>query len=148
MKAYCLLICGLHYFALLLAAARPHGSSSPQIDEAVALFPILRKMWGHGGGQLSGGQQQQLAIARALVTRPRLLILDEPTEGIQLSIVSRIEGVITSFQGRMSIVLVEQYLDFAMATADRFVVLSRGSVVRQDDRGSVSREALAKFIVV
>ena len=132
----------------LRAAARPHGAAGPQIDEAVALFPVLREMWGRGGGQLSGGQQQQLAIARALVTRPRLLILDEPTEGIQPSIVSRIEDVITSFQGRMSIVLVEQYLDFAMATADRFVVLSRGSIVRQDDRGSVSREALAKYIVV
>lgn len=132
----------------LRAAARPHGSGTAEIDEAVSLFPILREMWGRGGGQLSGGQQQQLAIARALVTRPRLLILDEPTEGIQPSIVSRIEEVITSFRGRMSIVLVEQYLDFALAAADRFAVLSRGSVVLDGDRGSMSRDSLAAYIVV
>jgi urea transport system ATP-binding protein len=132
----------------LRAAARPHRSGSAEIDEVTALFPVLREMWGRGGGQLSGGQQQQLAIARALVTRPRILVLDEPTEGIQPSIVTRIEEVISSFRGRMSIVLVEQYLDFALAAADHFVVLSRGSVARTGDRGSISREALAEYIVV
>jgi len=132
----------------LRAATRPHGSGGAEIDEVTTLFPVLREMWGRGGGQLSGGQQQQLAIARALVTKPRVLILDEPTEGIQPSIVSAIEAVITNFRGRISIVLVEQYLDFAMAAADHFVVLSRGSVVRTGDRGSIGRETLAEYIVV
>lgn len=132
----------------LRAATRPHGTGEAEIAEVTTLFPVLREMWGRGGGQLSGGQQQQLAIARALVTKPRVLILDEPTEGIQPSIVSAIEAVITSFRGGISIVLVEQYLDFAMAAADHFVVLSRGSVVRTGDRGSIGRETLAEYIVV
>jgi urea transport system ATP-binding protein len=132
----------------LRAAARPHGAGNAEIDEAVALFPILREMWRRNGGQLSGGQQQQLAIARALVTRPRILILDEPTEGIQPSIVTRIEEVITGFRGRMSVVLVEQYLDLALAAADHLTVLSRGGVVLAGDRGSLDRARLASFIVV
>ncbi len=100
-------------------------------DEIFSLFPALRDMLGRRGGDLSGGQQQQLAIARALVTRPRLLVLDEPTEGIQPSIIKEIERVIRDLavRGDMAILLVEQYFDFARALADTYVVMDRGEVV-------------------
>ena len=102
------------------------------IDEEVyALFPVLQKMLNRRGGDLSGGQQQQLAIARALLLRPRMLILDEPTEGIQPSIIKDIGNVIKLLRdrGNMAIVLVEQYLDFAKELADEFFILERGRVV-------------------
>lgn len=99
--------------------------------EIFELFPVLYEMMGRRGGDLSGGQQQQLAIARALVTRPRLLILDEPTEGIQPSIIKDIERVIALLRDRgdMAILLVEQYFEFARNLADKFSVLDRGQVV-------------------
>jgi urea transport system ATP-binding protein len=93
------------------------------------LFPVLKAMGSRVAGNLSGGQQQQLAIGRALLTNPSLLILDEPTEGIQPSIVQEIEEVIQSLKGQMSILLVEQFYDFAAAVADQYVVLVRGQVV-------------------
>lgn len=93
------------------------------------LFPVLKAMGSRVAGNLSGGQQQQLAIGRALLTNPSLLILDEPTEGIQPSIVQEIEAVIQSLKGQMSILLVEQFYDFAAAVADQYVVLVRGQVV-------------------
>ena len=100
-------------------------------DEIFELFPVLRDMLGRRGGDLSGGQQQQLAIARALVTRPRLLVLDEPTEGIQPSIIKDIERVICHLvdRGSMAILLVEQYFEFARDLADTYAVLDRGEVV-------------------
>jgi urea transport system ATP-binding protein len=100
-------------------------------DEIFTLFPVLKDMLGRRGGDLSGGQQQQLAIGRALVTRPRLLILDEPTEGIQPSIIKDIERVIRELarRGTMAILLVEQYFEFAQALADRYVVMERGEIV-------------------
>ena len=100
-------------------------------DEIFELFPVLRDMLGRRGGDLSGGQQQQLAIARALVTRPRLLVLDEPTEGIQPSIIKDIERVIRHLvdRGSMAILLVEQYFEFARDLADTYAVLDRGEVV-------------------
>ena len=100
-------------------------------DELFDLFPILKSMLGRRGGDLSGGQQQQLAIARALVTQPRLLVLDEPTEGIQPSIIKDIGRAITYLreQGRMAILLVEQYFDFARSLADTYAVMERGEVV-------------------
>ncbi|MEM7189403.1 MAG: urea ABC transporter ATP-binding subunit UrtE, partial [Pseudomonadota bacterium] len=99
--------------------------------EVFTLFPVLKEMLGRRGGDLSGGQQQQLAIGRALVMRPRLLILDEPTEGIQPSIVKDIGTAIETLRDRggMAIVLVEQFFDFAWALADDIVVLDRGEVV-------------------
>ena len=106
---------------------------NPQVpEELFDLFPVLRQMLQRRGGDLSGGQQQQLALARALAARPRLLVLDEPTEGIQPSIIKDIERVIRllASRGDMAIVLVEQYFDFARALADRYCVMSRGEIVR------------------
>ena len=100
-------------------------------DEVFELFPVLKSMLGRRGGDLSGGQQQQLAIGRALVTRPKLLVLDEPTEGIQPSIIKDIGRAIEYLRGKgdMAIVLVEQYFEFARDLADDFAVMDRGAVV-------------------
>ncbi len=100
-------------------------------DDIFDLFPVLKTMLGRRGGDLSGGQQQQLAIARALVTRPKLLVLDEPTEGIQPSIIKDIGRVIELLRGRgeMAILLVEQYFDFAQQLAQRIAVMDRGGIV-------------------
>jgi urea transport system ATP-binding protein len=99
-------------------------------DEIFELFPVLGQMMHRRGGDLSGGQQQQLAIGRALVTRPKLLVLDEPTEGIQPSVIKDIGRAIDYLRrkGDMAILLVEQYFDFARELADRFIVLERGEV--------------------
>ncbi len=98
-------------------------------DDVFHTFPVLKAMRRRIAGNLSGGQQQQLAIGRALLTNPKLLMLDEPTEGIQPSIVMEIEAVIRSLKGSLSILLVEQFFDFAQAVADDYVVLVRGQVV-------------------
>lgn len=133
----------------LEAAARAHGTlGTATFDETIALFPVLTQMWRRTGGTLSGGQQQQLAIARALVTKPSLLILDEPTEGIQPNLVAAIRDVLAAFKGRISLLLVEQYLDFALSLADSFVVLSRGSVAEAGRMETSNREQLARYIAI
>ena len=106
------------------------------------MFPVLRDMLARRGGDLSGGQQQQLAIGRALAMQPRLLILDEPTEGIQPSIIKDIERVIRVLakQGDMAILLVEQYYDFARSLADHYVVMSRGEVIKSGAGADMERD--------
>ena len=113
-------------------------------------FPILRQFVRRRGGDLSGGQQQQLAIARALVTRPKLLILDEPTEGIQPNVIQDIERVIAGLAGRreMAILLVEQYYDFARELADRYVVLQRGEVLQSGDGKSMDADGVRGLLAV
>ena len=119
-------------------------------DEIFELFPVLDKMLHRRGGDLSGGQQQQLSIARALVTRPTCLVLDEPTEGIQPSIIKDIGRVITLLaqRGDMAILLVEQYLDFARELADRFSVMERGEVVISGNRGELDDQAVQRYLAV
>ena len=119
-------------------------------DEIFELFPVLKEMENRRGGDLSGGQQQQLSIGRALVTKPELLLLDEPTEGIQPNIIQQIGRVIEYLRDRgdMAIILVEQYFDFAYGLADRFYVLRRGEVEASGDRKSLSKKALLKAVSV
>jgi urea transport system ATP-binding protein len=117
-------------------------------DDVFTLFPVLGSMLRRRGGDLSGGQQQQLAIGRALVMRPRLLLLDEPTEGIQPSIIKDIGRAISYLRSlkQMAIVLVEQYLDFAQELGDRFSVVDRGAVVYASKRADLDEAALKQAI--
>jgi urea transport system ATP-binding protein len=119
-------------------------------EELFDLFPVLKSMLGRRGGDLSGGQQQQLAIARALVTRPKLLVLDEPTEGIQPSIIKDIGRTIAYLRdkGDMAIVLVEQYFDFAKELADNWYVMDRGEVTLSGDRASMDENEIRRRMSV
>lgn len=119
-------------------------------DEIFELFPVLKDMLSRRGGDLSGGQQQQLAIARALVTRPSLLILDEPTEGIQPSIIKDIERVIRTLaqRGDMAIILVEQFFEFARALADDYVVMERGEIVLSGNGADMVEEDVRRYLTV
>jgi urea transport system ATP-binding protein len=118
--------------------------------EIFELFPVLYEMLGRRGGDLSGGQQQQLAIARALVTRPKLLILDEPTEGIQPSIIKDIERVIGLLRDRgdMAILLVEQYFEFARDLADNFTVMDRGAIVLSGMRKDMVESDVRRHLTI
>lgn len=119
-------------------------------DEIYELFPVLYQMLKRRGGDLSGGQQQQLAIARALIMKPRLLILDEPTEGIQPSIIKDIQRVIALLRdrGEMAVLLVEQYFDFARELADNYAVMDRGEVVLSGLGKDMEEEKVRKYIAV
>ncbi|MBF7142033.1 MULTISPECIES: urea ABC transporter ATP-binding subunit UrtE [Pseudomonas] len=114
------------------------------------LFPVLLEMKHRRGGDLSGGQQQQLAIGRALASRPRLLILDEPTEGIQPSVIKEIGAVIRTLaaQGDMAIVLVEQFYDFAAELADHYMVMARGEIIRQGRGADMEAEGVRGLVTI
>ena len=129
----------------------PLGRTDRSIpDDVFSLFPVLNSMLRRRGGDLSGGQQQQLAIGRALVMRPRLLLLDEPTEGIQPSIIKDIGRAISYLRnlGQIAVVLVEQYLDFAQQLGDNFAVMDRGSVVYACTRATMDEAALKRALAL
>lgn len=121
-----------------------------RLESVYELFPVLKDMLKRKGGVLSGGQQQQLAIGRALLLNPKLLILDEPTEGIQPSIIDQIEDAIYAIRkkGEMSVILVEQYIDFARNACESFYILERGSVVQKGDISKLDDDMVAKYLTV
>ena len=131
-----------------------HGRKGPEAREALdrvfTLFPVLKDMLGRKGGVLSGGQQQQLAIGRALLTKPKLLILDEPTEGIQPSIIDQIGDTLKLLKadGSLAILLVEQYVDFCREIADRFYAMDRGVVTISGPISSLTDEVVKKHLQV
>jgi urea transport system ATP-binding protein len=129
-------------------ATRPRGARVP--ERIFEMFPVLRQMMGRRGGDLSGGQQQQLAIGRALAMGPRLLILDEPTEGIQPSIIKDIERAIRALAagGDMAILLVEQYYDFARSLADQYLVMERGEILKRGAGADMDRDGVKQLLAV
>lgn len=131
-------------------ARHKQNSAGAGFQEVFEMFPVLKEMRGRRGGDLSGGQQQQLAMARALLTKPKLLILDEPTEGIQPSIIKDIERVIRRLTERrdMAILLVEQYFDFAKALADQFLIMSRGEIVKRGQGREIESEEVRRYLAV
>jgi len=129
-------------------ATRPRGERVP--PRIFEMFPVLNQMMRRRGGDLSGGQQQQLAIGRALAMGPKLLILDEPTEGIQPSIIKDIERVIRSLaaSGDMAILLVEQYYDFARSLADQYIVMERGEILKRGAGADMDKDGVKDLLAV
>jgi urea transport system ATP-binding protein len=128
----------------------PHSRGATVPSRVFEMFPVLRQMLRRRGGDLSGGQQQQLAIGRALAMGPKLLILDEPTEGIQPSIIKDIEAAIRSLAatGEMAILVVEQYYDFARALADQYLVMERGEIVARGAGADMDKDGVRAMLAV
>lgn len=136
---------------ILIGMAKFKGSQAKKVPSHLyEIFPVLDEMSQRRGGDLSGGQQQQLAIARALASEPRVLILDEPTEGIQPSIIKDIGRVIRRLadQGDMAIILVEQFYDFAEELADNYTVMSRGQVIAQGIGGDMPEKGIRELVAI
>ncbi len=134
-----------------MGLSRFSGSQAKGVPEEIyALFPVLREMKQRRGGDLSGGQQQQLAIGRALACKPQLLILDEPTEGIQPSVIKEIGSVIRSLanRGDMAILLVEQFYDFAAELADHYLVMSRGTIVQRGRGDEMEAQGVRQLVAI
>ena len=134
---------------LLMGLATKSGRT-PIPPHVFEMFPVLKQMMGRRGGDLSGGQQQQLAIGRALAFGPKLLILDEPTEGIQPSIIKDIERAIRTLasSGDMSILLVEQYYDFAKSLADHYLVMERGEITARGEGANMDKDGVRELLAV
>lgn len=136
---------------LLMGLSRFSGRDARSVpDEIYALFPVLHEMKQRRGGDLSGGQQQQLAIGRALACRPQLLILDEPTEGIQPSVIKQIGAVIAelSRRGDLAILLVEQFYDFAAELADSYLVMSRGDIIQRGAGSQMEQDGVRGLVAI
>jgi len=136
---------------LLMGLSRFSGRDAKSVpDEIYTLFPVLREMKQRRGGDLSGGQQQQLAIGRALACRPQLLILDEPTEGIQPSVIKEIGAVIRGLanRGDLAILLVEQFYDFAAELADNYLVMSRGAIVQAGKGHEMEAQGVRHLVAI
>ena len=136
---------------LLMGLSRFSGRQAKSVPEEIYdLFPVLREMKQRRGGDLSGGQQQQLAIGRALACKPQLLILDEPTEGIQPSVIKEIGAVIRGLanRGDMAILLVEQFYDFAAELADQYLVMSRGTIVQRGRGDEMEAQGVRHLVAI
>jgi len=134
---------------LMLAAKSSRDGAKPETEEVLELFPVLRTYYRSSAGKLSGGEQQQLAIARVLLTEPKLLIMDEPTEGIQPSVIQQIEDAIQRIKGKgIAVLLVEQYVEFAWRLADAYAIMRKGAIVSRGATADLHEELVREHLTI